>query len=62
MTTADQIADLEAILNAGGKRVSTEGLTVDFDPEEIRRRLAALRQKADASKRPRIGKMNLSNF
>lgn len=62
MTIAEQIADLESILNSGGKRVTTEGLSVDFDPNEIRRRLAALRQKADASKRPRIGKMNLSNF
>ncbi len=60
MATADEIAALEAIQNAGAGRVTTDGLTVSFDLDEIRRRLAALRDKADQAKRPRVARINLS--
>lgn len=62
MAVADKIAELEAILDAGVSRTSTDGLSVQFDLDEIRRRLVALRDQADGTQRPRIAQINLSNF
>lgn len=61
MAVADEIAALEAILDTGAAKVQTEGANVSFNADAIRRRLAALRDQADTSKRPRVGRINLSS-
>lgn len=60
MALADQIAQLESILDAGASRVTTDGVTVQYDLEEIRRRLAKLQNELDQTKRPRLASIDLS--
>lgn len=62
MADADRIADLEAVQDAGAKKVSVEGLSVEYDPAAVQRRKAALRDKTDPTKRPRVASIDLSGF
>ena len=64
MAVADEIAKLEAILDAGVRSVSSDGTSVQYDPAEIRRRLAVLRRESDGTspKRPRNSQIDLSGF
>lgn len=55
------IAKIEAILNTGATSVTTDGTTVNYDFEELRRRLKELRNTDPALKRSRIGQIDLSN-
>jgi hypothetical protein len=61
---AQKIADLEAITQAGVDRVTTDGVTVDFDQAAAREELRRLRATDDAQKgrRPVIATINLGNF
>jgi len=62
MSDSDQLGNLEAVQDAGAKKVSTEGLTVEFDPAAVSRRAAILRDKTDPTKRPRVASIDLSGF
>jgi len=62
MALADDIAKLEAILNEGTGRVTIDGVTVQYDLGEVRQRLAALKRREDAAKRPRAAAIDLSGF
>jgi hypothetical protein len=62
VSTETTIADLEAILDAGGSRVTVDGLSVQYDLDQVRKRLAELRRSQDAAKRPRVATIDLSNF
>lgn len=62
MAYETEIANLEAILNAGASQVSVDGRNVAYDFDAIRRRLAELRRKQDATKRPRVAQADLSGF
>jgi hypothetical protein len=64
MTTQDnsaEIADLEAIHNAGAANVSTDGTSVGYDLAAIRKRLAELRanDETDVHRRPRVARILL---
>jgi hypothetical protein len=61
---AQKIADLEAITQAGVDRVTTDGVTVDFDQAAAREELRRLRAADDAQKgrRPVIATINLGSF
>lgn len=56
-----EIAALEAILNAGAASVSTDGTSVSYDLEAIRKQLAALRgnDTTDQHRRPRVARILL---
>jgi len=62
MALEDEIAELEGILNAGANRLTTDGLTVSYDLEKIRRRLAELKERQEAGTRPRAAAIDLSGF
>jgi len=62
MSIADRIIELEAILDAGGRAITTDGLKVEYDLAEVRRRLGELRAQNDPTARPRIGQVDLSGF
>ena len=62
MAIADEIAELEDILNRGASRVVVDGVAVTYDFPSIRRRLAQLKREQDPSKRPRVSSIDLSNF
>lgn len=62
MAIADQIAELEAILDAGASEVTVDGQRVRYDLDSVRRRLAELRRQQDATKRPRASQIDLSGF
>lgn len=55
------IAKIEAILNAGATSVTTDGTTVNYDFDELRRRLKELRNTDPAYRRSRVGQIDLSN-
>lgn len=55
------IAKIEAILNVGATSVTTDGTTVNYDFEELRRRLKELRNTDPNFRRSRIGQIDLSN-
>ena len=62
MAYETEIAQLEAILNAGTSDVTVDGVRTTFDLDSVRRRLAELRRKQDATKRPRAAQIDLSGF
>lgn len=62
MADSDQLGNLQAIQDAGAKRVSVEGMTVEYDPAAVARRAAALRDRTDPTKRPRVASIDLSGF
>ena len=62
MAVADDIAKIEAILQEGASRVTTDGVTVQFDLDSLRKRLAVLKRQEDGTKRPRIATVDLSGF
>lgn len=58
-----EIAELEAILQAGATSVTVDGQTVNYDLTQVRRRLRELKQLDDtATKRPSALSINLSGF
>lgn len=62
MAIADEIAELEALLNSAAKDVSYDGTRVSFDLDAARRRLAQLKREQDATKRPPNATIDLSGF
>lgn len=56
------IAKLEAVLRSGARSVNIDGVTVQIDPESIRRELRKLRAQDDtqAGRRPFALSMNLT--
>ena len=67
MTKADnsaEIAQLEAILNAGARTVTIDGQTVTYDFDAIRKRLAELRASdyRNIPRRPRASSIRLGSF
>lgn len=61
-----EIAHLEKVINAAMRRVSTDGLSTDFDLEAARKRLAALRKLDDAQRaaglvRPTVTRIRLDS-
>jgi hypothetical protein len=62
MATEDDIAAIEAILQEGASRVTTDGVTVQFDLAALKARLAALRREATPTARPKIAQADLSGF
>jgi hypothetical protein len=50
----------EAILNRGATRVTTDGVTVEYDLVAVRARLTDLKAQQDATKRPRAAGIDLS--
>jgi hypothetical protein len=59
-----EIAALEAILNSGAQSISTDGLSTTYDLAQVRKRLAELKAKDDATiasgnSRPRIARIRL---
>lgn len=56
-----QITELEDILDAGAKRVSVDGVTVDYDLEHTERRLRQLKQQDNSrrGRRPVASQINL---
>jgi len=62
MAYETEIAKLEAILNEGTSRVTVDGMTVQYDLDEVRQRLNELKAKQDATKRPRAASIDLSGF
>ena len=61
MSLTTEIAAIEAILNDGARAVSTDGRSVQDELPALRRRLEELRRKQDATKRPRVAGIDLSN-
>jgi len=61
MPLADDIAELEAILQEGAEQVAVDGTSVRYRFDEIRRRLAALKRQQEPTKRPRIAQIDLSD-
>lgn len=61
MSLTSQIAAIEAILDEGARSVSTDGLSVSYDLDALRRRLEELRRQQDATRRPRVAGIDLSN-
>jgi hypothetical protein len=61
---AEKIADLEAITQGGAKRITTDGVSVEFDPKAARDELRRLRASDDVQKtrRPVVSSINLGNF
>jgi hypothetical protein len=59
MALADEIAELEEILNAGVASVASEGTKADYDLAAVRKRLADLRRQQSATARPRCAQINL---
>jgi hypothetical protein len=55
------IAQIENILNIGATSVTVDGTTVNYNFEELRRRLKELRNTDPAYRRSRIGQIDLSN-
>ena len=60
-TLSDQIAALEATLNEAANRVTTDGVTVQYDLDAARRRLEELKRQQDGTRRPRVAQIDLSN-
>ena len=61
MSLSSEIAAIEATLNEGARSVSTDGLSVQYDLNALRRRLEELRRQQDATRRPRVAGIDLSN-
>lgn len=61
-TIDQEIADLEAILNAGATSMFTDGQKATWDLDQVRRRLGELRRRKDHMRRPRIATIDLSGF
>jgi len=61
MALADDIAHLEAIINAGARSQSVGDERTEFDLEQNRKRLAELRAQQSPSRRPRCAQINLGN-
>lgn len=61
---AAKIAEIKSILEAGASGVSTDGTSVQYDLDELRRQLRELMAEDDAQagKRPIAAKINLSGF
>ena len=61
---AKKIAELEAIIQSGASRVSTDGTSTDFDLDAARQQLRRLREQDDAQqgRRPVVASLNLSHF
>ena len=61
MSVETEIAELEAILNAGASSVGVDGQKVTYDLKAVRRRLRELRRQQDPSKRPVVTTIHLGN-
>lgn len=61
---AAKIAQLKAILEAGASTVVTDGVTVTYDLEQVRRQLRELEAADDnqRGKRPVAARINLGGF
>lgn len=62
MAIADEIAELESLLNDAAENVAVDGVAVKFSLPEARRRLATLKRQQDGTKRPRNATIDLSGF
>jgi len=60
MSLSTEIAEAETILNRGATRVTTDGVTVEYDLAAVRARLTDLKAQQDATKRPRAAGIDLS--
>ena len=61
-SVAEQIENLEAILNEGVTEVFVDGQKTVYDLDAIRRRLTELRRQQDTTRRPRTASIDLGNF
>ena len=62
MSVETEIAELEAILNAGATSTFVDGQKVTWDLDQVRRRLRELRRQLEPNRRPRIASIELSHF
>lgn len=60
-TIEEQIAALEAILNAGVTSASVDGQTVTYDLAQVRKRLKELTRSNDPSKNPTVASIDLQS-
>ena len=61
-TIAQEIADIEELLNTGATSVTVDGQSVSVDQAALRRRLAELRHQQTPARRPRVATLDLSGF
>jgi len=59
---ATQIAELEAILDAGASEVMVDGVKVRYDLAQVRKRLVELKRRQQTSTRRPVVQMDLTNF
>jgi hypothetical protein len=57
----DEIAEIEAILNAGVTDVATDAVRSSYDQAALRKRLAELKRQQSPAARPRCAQINLEN-
>jgi hypothetical protein len=57
-----EIANLETILNSGATDVTDDGTRTILDLASVRQRLAELRRRQDAARRPIVSQIDLSGF
>jgi len=62
MSVETEIAELEAILNAGATSTFVDGQKVTWDGDQVRRRLRELRRQKEPNRRARIAAIDLSHF
>lgn len=60
----DEISRIEEILNQGAERVTKDGVTVQYNLESLRKRLAYLTRadEDEQKKRPACASIDLSNY
>lgn len=63
-SNCERIAEIQELLRSGAKEVTTDGTTVKFDPDSLRRELAQL--LADdinhRTRKPRASRIRLGGF
>lgn len=61
---SERIAELEAILEGGETSISVDGVSVQYDQNQVRQELQRLRATDTASqlRRPRLSTVNLSGL
>lgn len=58
----DEAKNLRAILARGASSVTTDGVTVNYDLDAVRQRLADINRILNPRRRPRASTINLGGF
>lgn len=62
MSLAEEIAELEVVLNVGAKSVAVDGIKTDYDLDQVRRRIRELKAEQDPAARPRVAQVDMRGF